>query len=290
MELNININFGFSPELQQILSAAVSAYEKDITSKKELVKCLQEANQELQSRSARIDEFFRNLKGSSEDSGKSSEAASEGNAAPTEDQSPSPEPALNPEKRVTRRRSSKKSASDASAPEVSNPASETTSPEPADHEPARDDEPKALAPDAVVASASAEVENQSEDPQSEDPQSEDPWALPFPPEYSAAGSTRERPEMTLDTARQVLADTRQRLLLEEGQEHFDKKRDFNNAVKRLITYYGGDRLSALTPANLYWAAEQITRIQLADDGTFLVSPSIITPEQVEEFKNAPFKK
>ena len=268
MELNININFGFSPEIRQILSQAVSAYEKDITSKKDLIKRIRETSQELQSRSASIDEFFRNLKGSSEDSGKRSEAVSEENAAPTEDQSPSPEPALNPEKRVPRRRYSKKSAS------------ETTSPGPADHEPARDDEPKALAPDAEVASASAEVQNQSEDP----------WALPFPPEYSAAGSTRERPEMTLDTARQVLADTRQRLLLEEGQEHFDKKRDFNNAVKRLITYYGGDRLSALTPANLYWAAEQITRIQLADDGTFLVNPSLITPEQVEEFKNAPFKK
>lgn len=257
MELNININLGISAEVSQLLGRYISSYEEDLATKKALAEQKETHVGSLREALAYI---FKN--------GIASEAPA------TEEEAREPlspvAPEAVPEKKSRKPRTKKAD----SVPEPEPMLAPELAPEP--ESPAPEPESPATI-EAVVPEGNPALE-------------ESPWSLPFSPEYSAAGSTLERPEMTLDTARKVLADTRQNLQLEEGQEHFEKKRAFNAEVKGLLAYYGGDRLSALTPANLYWAAAQISAIKITSDGAIVIPDPFITPDQVELFKNAPFSK
>ena len=108
------------------------------------------------------------------------------------------------------------------------------------------------------------------------------------PAASPAGPTEApRPEMSLPEWKAILADTRTRLLLGDGQANVAHKRKFIALVRSLSSYYGSDTPSQLTPANLYYLAKQVQSITF-DGEHFFAEDSAITPEQVADNQKAPF--
>lgn len=95
------------------------------------------------------------------------------------------------------------------------------------------------------------------------------------------------PMMGLKEWKQLLADTRNRLGLEDGQENFAHKREFNSLVRKIASVYGAERPAELTPANLYYCATQVAGIEW--DGKEFTAPAPgITPAEIELNKQAPF--
>lgn len=98
----------------------------------------------------------------------------------------------------------------------------------------------------------------------------------------------EIPTLSIDGFRQKLDAIRDTLGLNDGQPNAALKREFTKLARELMPYYGGDKSDMLTPANLYWYAEQLSRISLDDNNEFTRPKPAITPGQVEELKKAPF--
>lgn len=98
----------------------------------------------------------------------------------------------------------------------------------------------------------------------------------------------EIPTLSIDGFRQKLDAIRDTLGLNDGQPNAALKREFTKLARELMPYYGGDKSDMLTPANLYWYAEQLSRISLDDNSEFTRPNPAITPGQVEELKKAPF--
>ena len=199
-----------------------------------------------------------------------------------------PEPASvaeEPKERKPRRRkvaeeTAASAAKEATTPDVSTEASEPT----LVVEEATAPEASAEAPVPVAEEAPVPVVEEAPVPVVEEataPEASAEATVPAPEE------TPVPPTMGLKEWKQLLADTRNRLGLEDGQENFAHKREFNSLVRSIAAYYGGDRPAILTPSNLYYCATQVAGIEW--DGTQFVAPEPgITPQQVEEYKQAPF--
>lgn len=123
--------------------------------------------------------------------------------------------------------------------------------------------------------------NTTEMPEAEEGTSD----LPFAAETGE--NKPSRPNMGLDDFRIALDQLRDRLGVNEGQANFEHKREFTQFARQMMAYYGADKTDQLTPTNLFYYAVQLAGTKFENGAFTSVKPSI-TPEQVEEYKKAPF--
>lgn len=258
MDVNININFGITEQLQASVTRIADALENRHTART-------------------LADIITNL-------GKLGKAVAKERAGqPSEKEEPACEEEKVPQPQAV-------SETDPAAPSTEKKprrVRRTKATEPTPEEaPATPEEapatPEEPAPSPV---SSAEIAS----PQPEDEPTDD---LPFDDIFPDAAPAPSQPQeeahdLSLEQFRINLNAIRDKLGLNDGQPNFGMKRSFNTLARKLMPYYGGDKADMLTPANLYWYCWQLSEISL-EDGEFTTPDYPITPEQVEELKKAPF--